>query len=98
MTAKLIDGLALSKQLRSDVAQRSAALKARGITPGLAVDQRGVRLGQGGGCYDRALLRRGTGVKVVTVLHDAELVPSLPSEPHDLPVDGVLRPSGVTWF
>ncbi|HBH40138.1 MAG TPA: bifunctional methylenetetrahydrofolate dehydrogenase/methenyltetrahydrofolate cyclohydrolase FolD [Curvibacter sp.] len=37
MTAKLIDGLALSKQLRSDVAQRSAALKARGITPGLAV-------------------------------------------------------------
>lgn len=37
MTAKLIDGLALSKQLRSDVAQRAAALKARGITPGLAV-------------------------------------------------------------
>lgn len=68
------------------------------LTPGLAVDQRGMRLGQGGGCYDRALPRRGTGVKVVTVLHDAELVPSLPSEPHDLPVDGVLRPSGVTWF
>ena len=37
MTAKLIDGVALSKQLRADVAQRAAALKARGITPGLAV-------------------------------------------------------------
>ena len=37
MTAKLIDGVALSKQLRGEVAQRAAALKARGITPGLAV-------------------------------------------------------------
>ena len=34
---RLIDGNALSKQLRADVAQRAAALKARGITPGLAV-------------------------------------------------------------
>jgi methylenetetrahydrofolate dehydrogenase (NADP+)/methenyltetrahydrofolate cyclohydrolase len=37
MTAKLIDGNALSKQLRSGVAQRAAALTARGMQPGLAV-------------------------------------------------------------
>ncbi|MBS0506213.1 MAG: bifunctional methylenetetrahydrofolate dehydrogenase/methenyltetrahydrofolate cyclohydrolase FolD [Proteobacteria bacterium] len=37
MTAQLIDGNALSRQLRTQVAQRTAALKARGITPGLAV-------------------------------------------------------------
>ncbi len=37
MTAQLIDGVALSKQLRDDVSRRAAALKARGITPGLAV-------------------------------------------------------------
>ncbi|MFT4243393.1 MAG: bifunctional methylenetetrahydrofolate dehydrogenase/methenyltetrahydrofolate cyclohydrolase FolD [Acidovorax sp.] len=37
MTAQLIDGNALSRQLRSEVAQRAAALKARGVTPGLAV-------------------------------------------------------------
>lgn len=37
MTAQLIDGIALSAQLRADVAGRAAALKARGITPGLAV-------------------------------------------------------------
>jgi len=36
-TGRLIDGNALSKQLRGDVAQRAAALKARGVTPGLAV-------------------------------------------------------------
>ena len=37
MTAQLIDGNALSRQLRTEVAQRAAALKARGTTPGLAV-------------------------------------------------------------
>jgi len=37
MTAQIIDGLALSKQLRGDVARRAAALRARGIVPGLAV-------------------------------------------------------------
>ena len=37
MTAQLIDGNALSRQLRADVAQRTAALKAHGVTPGLAV-------------------------------------------------------------
>ena len=37
MTAQLINGNALSKQLRADVAQRVAALKAKGVAPGLAV-------------------------------------------------------------
>src|SRR5438105_2337948 len=36
-TAKIIDGVALSRQLREDVARRAQALKARGVTPGLAV-------------------------------------------------------------
>ena len=37
MTAQIIDGNALSKQLRASLAQRAAALRERGITPGLAV-------------------------------------------------------------
>jgi methylenetetrahydrofolate dehydrogenase (NADP+) / methenyltetrahydrofolate cyclohydrolase len=37
MTAQLIDGNALSKKIRAEVAQRTAALKAKGVTPGLAV-------------------------------------------------------------
>ena len=37
MTAQLIDGNALSKQLRTEVAARAQALKTKGITPGLAV-------------------------------------------------------------
>ena len=37
MTAQLIDGNALSRTLRTEVAQRAAALKIRGVVPGLAV-------------------------------------------------------------
>ena len=37
MTAQLINGNELSRKLRGEVAERAAALKARGITPGLAV-------------------------------------------------------------
>ena len=37
MTAQLIDGNALSKSIRAEVAQRAAALTARGLRPGLAV-------------------------------------------------------------
>jgi methylenetetrahydrofolate dehydrogenase (NADP+) / methenyltetrahydrofolate cyclohydrolase len=36
-TAKLIDGNALSRQLRTEVASRTAVLKQKGVTPGLAV-------------------------------------------------------------
>ena len=36
-TASIIDGNALSAQLRADAMRRADALKARGITPGLAV-------------------------------------------------------------
>ncbi|MEN9545105.1 MAG: hypothetical protein RLZZ598_1938, partial [Pseudomonadota bacterium] len=37
MSAQLIDGNALSRQLRAEVAQRAAALTTGGVRPGLAV-------------------------------------------------------------
>ena len=37
MSAQLINGIALSQQIRAEVGQRAAALSARGVTPGLAV-------------------------------------------------------------
>lgn len=60
------------------------------VVPALAVDAAGVRLGRGGGSYDRALAR-ATGL-VVAALYDHELVPALPSEPHDRRVDAVVLP------
>jgi 5-formyltetrahydrofolate cyclo-ligase len=69
------------------------------LAPGLSVDSRGTRMGQGGGCYDRALPRRRPGAPVVVVLHPGELVEPagtpLPRRPHDHPVDAVLTATGV---
>lgn len=62
------------------------------LAPGLAVDVSGVRLGQGGGCYDRALTR--VSAPVYVVVFDDEIVDWLPSESHDRRVDGTLTPSG----
>ena len=62
------------------------------LVPALLVDRRGVRLGKGGGSYDRALAR-ATGL-TVALLHDGERVERLPAEPHDVPVDAVATPSG----
>jgi 5-formyltetrahydrofolate cyclo-ligase len=63
------------------------------VTPALAVDASGLRLGQGGGSYDRALRRRRTGAPVVAVVGDDELVPGpLPGEVHDVRVDAVVTP------
>ena len=64
------------------------------VVPALAVDHRGVRLGRGGGSYDRALARVGAGVLTVALLHDGELVTRLPAQEHDRPVRAVITPSG----
>ena len=61
------------------------------LVPALLVDRHGVRLGKGGGSYDRALARC-TGLTVALV-HDDELVDALPAEPHDVPVRAVATPA-----
>ena len=64
------------------------------VVPAVAVDRRGVRLGRGGGSYDRALARVPPGVPVVALLHDGELLDEdLPEEPHDRRVTAVITPS-----
>ncbi|MEU9145917.1 5-formyltetrahydrofolate cyclo-ligase [Streptomyces sp. NPDC048349] len=71
------------------------------LLPGLAVDGRGMRLGRGGGSYDRVLERlerAGARPALVVLLYDDEVVARVPEEPHDHPVQAVATPSGVLRF
>lgn len=71
------------------------------LLPGLAVDRRGMRLGRGGGSYDRVLARlerAGAHPALVVLLYDEEVVARVPEEPHDHPVQAVATPSGVVRF
>ncbi|MPY80532.1 MAG: 5-formyltetrahydrofolate cyclo-ligase [Actinophytocola sp.] len=62
------------------------------FVPALAVDHRGVRLGRGAGYYDRSLPLAAPSARLIAVVRDAELVPELPAEPHDVRLTGALLP------
>ncbi|HZE15553.1 MAG TPA: 5-formyltetrahydrofolate cyclo-ligase [Mycobacterium sp.] len=62
------------------------------LVPTLAVDRHGVRLGSGGGFYDRSLPRRNPHAQLIAVVRDEELVDELPSEPHDVRMTHALTP------
>jgi len=68
------------------------------LVPGLAVSSAGERLGQGGGCYDRALTRVSVGTPVAVVLYDDEVGVAVPTDPHDVRVGFALTAGGVTGF
>ncbi|MGA5322644.1 5-formyltetrahydrofolate cyclo-ligase [Streptomyces seoulensis] len=71
------------------------------LLPGLAVDGRGMRLGRGGGSYDRVLARlerAGARPALVVLLYDTEVVARVPAEAHDRPVHAVVTPAGVRRF
>lgn len=65
------------------------------VVPALAVAHDGARLGRGGGSYDRALARVPAGRPVAALLYDGELVPVVPTEPHDRRVGLAALPSGL---
>jgi 5-formyltetrahydrofolate cyclo-ligase len=68
------------------------------LVPALAVDRHGMRLGRGGGSYDRALSRVRPSQLILAVLYPDEILASVPSEPHDRPVHGVVTSDRVTIF
>jgi 5-formyltetrahydrofolate cyclo-ligase len=65
------------------------------LVPGLAVDADGVRLGRGGGSYDRALGRVPVGTFTCVLLYDGEVGVPVPVEPHDRTVAWAATPGGM---
>ncbi len=64
------------------------------FVPLLGLDLKGVRLGQGGGFYDRTLaLLKNKGARAYGVAFDEQIVDDLPNEPHDQLLDGVITPT-----
>ncbi len=66
------------------------------LVPALAVDRTGMRLGRGGGSYDRALGRVPIGTFVCALLYDGEVLDEVPRAVHDRPVTAVVTPSGLS--
>ena len=77
-----------------DIAKASAIL-----IPALRVGRDGSRLGRGAGYYDRALANVPThddgGPIRICLVFDDEVDDSVPSEPHDAPIDVIVTPSQI---
>ncbi len=65
------------------------------LVPGLAVGRDGMRLGRGGGSYDRVLGRIPVGTFVCVLLNSEEVLDSVPREDHDRPVSAVATENGI---
>jgi 5-formyltetrahydrofolate cyclo-ligase len=65
------------------------------LTPGLAFDVRGGRLGNGGGFYDRVLAARRADSAAVGITVGRRVVDAVPMEGHDQWVDWLATESGV---
>ena len=68
------------------------------LVPAACVDQKGMRLGWGRGYFDKTLGSMEGCPPVYAVIFDDELVESVPTERHDMPVNGVVTPSGIVTF
>lgn len=64
------------------------------LLPLVGFDDRGRRLGAGGGYYDRLLAARPRA-RLIGCAFDSQRVAQLPADAWDVPLDGVLTPSGL---
>lgn len=70
------------------------------LLPLLGFDASGTRLGQGGGHYDRALsfTRAFRRPLFIGYAYAAQQTETLPRDPHDVRLDGVITEKGLQWL
>ncbi len=59
------------------------------VMPGVAFSEDGLRLGRGGGYYD-VTLKLAPDAARIGVAFDLQVTPTLPRDPHDVPLDAVV--------
>lgn len=67
------------------------------IVPCLACTKEGVRLGHGGGYYDRYLTRIRTDAAKIVLCRERILCEEIPQESHDVPMDLVVMENSVIF-
>ena len=67
------------------------------LVPGVAFDERGGRLGRGGGAWDRALAD-ARGAVVFGVGYELQIIARVPREAHDRAMDALLTETGMRRF
>ena len=67
------------------------------LVPCVGYGPRGIRLGYGGGFYDRTLATLAPRPTTVGLAYSHGHVPWLQGEPHDVPLDAILNEDGVAW-
>jgi 5-formyltetrahydrofolate cyclo-ligase len=67
------------------------------VVPGLAFDERGYRLGRGAGYYDRFLAGQPYCYKL-GFAYNFQVFPQIPAESHDIRMDGLMTPAGLSEF
>ena len=67
------------------------------LVPCVGYGPRGVRLGYGGGFYDRTLATLQPRPTTVGLAYSQGFLPWLQAEPHDVPLDTMLTDEGLAW-
>ena len=67
------------------------------LIPCVGYGPQGVRLGYGGGFYDRSLATLHPRPMTVGLAYTHGYIPWLQAEPHDIPLDTILTEDGVVW-
>ena len=67
------------------------------LVPGVAFDRKGRRLGRGAGFYDRFLGAEGVGAFRCAVAFACQIMETVPTDAHDLPVDCVVTEREIIY-
>ncbi|MBF4695359.1 5-formyltetrahydrofolate cyclo-ligase [Fusibacter ferrireducens] len=68
------------------------------LTPGVAFDDKGFRIGYGGGFYDRFFEKLNPEIFKFGIAFSIQQLNAIPLEPHDLPLTALITEKGIQKF